>query len=113
MMDCDTLITVGANFPYTLFMLEFGQAGAGSIELDSAMIGLFSPYEENVVGDAQATVVRLIRLMERKRDRSWQDDAQGRGRALVGAFSAVPPPVKSTPRRRSASCRPGCLTTPS
>lgn len=78
MMDCDTLLTVGANFPYTQFMPEFGQARAVSIDLDGAMIGLRYPYEEKLVGDAQATLARLIPLLERKSDRSWQDDVQGK-----------------------------------
>jgi len=78
MMDWDTLLTVGANFPYTQFMPEFGQARAVSIDLDGARIGLRYPYEENLVGDAQATLARLIPLLERKSDRSWQDDVQGK-----------------------------------
>jgi pyruvate dehydrogenase (quinone) len=78
MMDWDTLLTVGANFPYTQFMPEFGQARAVSIDLDGARIGLRYPYEENLVGDAQATLARLIPLLERKSDRSWKDDVQGK-----------------------------------
>jgi len=78
MMDCDTLLTVGSNFPYTQFMPEFGQARAVQIDLDGALIGKRYPYEENLVGDAKATLQRLIPLLQRKSDRSWQEDLQGK-----------------------------------
>lgn len=75
-MDCDTLLTVGSNFPYSQFMPEFGQARGVQIDLDGALVGMRYPYEENPVGDAKATLQRLIPLLERKNDRSWQDDIQ-------------------------------------
>ncbi|PJE93710.1 thiamine pyrophosphate-requiring protein [Streptomyces carminius] len=73
MRDCDTLLTVGSNFPYTQFMPEFGQARAVQIDIDPHMIGLRYPYEVNLVGDARATLRRLLPMLERKTDRSWQE----------------------------------------
>ena len=32
------------------------------------------PYELNLVGDAKATLTALLPLLERKRDRSWQQE---------------------------------------
>ena len=32
MMDCDTLLTVGSNFPYTQFLPKLGQARAMQID---------------------------------------------------------------------------------
>ena len=52
MQDCDTLLTVGSNFPYTQFMPELDQARAVQIDIDGAMIGMRYPYEVNLVGDA-------------------------------------------------------------
>ncbi|MDT7754051.1 MAG: hypothetical protein QOD96_7713, partial [Pseudonocardiales bacterium] len=39
MRDCDTLLMVGTNFPYSQFLPEFGKARAVQIDLDGAMIG--------------------------------------------------------------------------
>jgi pyruvate dehydrogenase (quinone) len=72
MRDCDTLLTVGSSFPYTQFMPEFGRR-AVQIDLDAHMVGMRYPYEVNLVGDAAATLARLLPLLERKTDRSWQE----------------------------------------
>ena len=52
MRDCDTLLTVGSNFPYTQFLPELDQARAVQIDIDGTMIGMRYPYEVNLVGDA-------------------------------------------------------------
>src|SRR5437763_3176386 len=51
MRDCDTLLTVGSNFPYTQFLPEFGQARAVQIDRNAKWIGMRYPYEVNLVGD--------------------------------------------------------------
>jgi pyruvate dehydrogenase (quinone) len=76
MMDCDTLLTVGSSFPYTQFLPELGQARGVQIDLDGGLIGLRYPYEVNLVGDARATLRRLIPLLQRKTDRSWQEQVE-------------------------------------
>lgn len=73
MRDCDTLVIVGSNFPYTQFMPEFGQARAVQIDIDGTMIGMRYPTEVNLVGDAKATLAELIPLLRRKEDRSWRE----------------------------------------
>jgi pyruvate dehydrogenase (quinone) len=78
MMDCDTLLTVGSNFPYTQFLPELDQARAVQIDIDGTMIGMRYPYEVNLVGDAAATLRALVPLLERKEDRSWQDSIIGK-----------------------------------
>lgn len=77
MMGCDTLLTVGSSFPYSNFLPPFGQARGVQIDLDGKMIGLRYPYELNLVGDAAATLRRLIPLLQRKTDRSWRDEVEG------------------------------------
>ncbi|GAA1566767.1 MULTISPECIES: thiamine pyrophosphate-requiring protein [Kribbella] len=72
MMDCDTLLMVGSNFPYTQFLPEFGKARAIQIDLDPTMIGMRYPFEVNLVGDAAGTLRALIPLVQRKQDRSWR-----------------------------------------
>ncbi|MEV4264697.1 thiamine pyrophosphate-requiring protein [Kribbella sp. NPDC049584] len=72
MMDCDTLLVVGSNFPYTQFLPAFDQARAIQIDLDPTMIGMRYPFEVNLVGDAARTLRELIPLVQRKNDRSWR-----------------------------------------
>ncbi|MEU2175002.1 thiamine pyrophosphate-requiring protein [Nocardia sp. NPDC019219] len=73
MRDCDTLLIVGSNFPYSQFLPEPGQARAVQIDLDGAMIGMRYPTEVNLVGDATSTLAELIPLVRRKGDRSWRE----------------------------------------
>src|SRR5699024_3795954 len=70
MRDCDTLLTLGSSFPYSQFLPEFDQARAVEIDIDGKFIGMRYPYEENLVGDATATMRALIPLLEQKTDRS-------------------------------------------
>ena len=76
MDDCDTLLVVGSNFPYTQFYPGFdGQrpnVRAVQIDVDPTMIGLRYPFEVNLVGDASATLSALIPMLKRKEDRSWR-----------------------------------------
>jgi pyruvate dehydrogenase (quinone) len=94
MMDCDTLLTVGSNFPYTQFMPELGQARAIQIDWSGKWIGMRYPYDLNLVGDAKATLQALIPLLQRKEDRSWRSSVESNvadwwqtaeRRALTGA----------------------------
>jgi pyruvate dehydrogenase (quinone) len=73
MMGCDTLLTVGSNFPYTQFLPELDQARAIQIDHSAKWIGMRYPYELNLVGDAKATLQALIPLLEPKSDRKWRD----------------------------------------
>jgi pyruvate dehydrogenase (quinone) len=76
MMGCDTLLTVGSNFPYTQFLPEFGQARAIQIDRSGKWIGMRYPYELNLVGDAKATLQALIPLLQRNEDRSWRESIE-------------------------------------
>src|SRR3954467_5385898 len=54
MTDCDTLLVVGSNFPYTQFLPPFKagvpQVRAVQIDIDPTMLGLRYPFEVNLVG---------------------------------------------------------------
>lgn len=76
MMGCDTLLTVGSNFPYTQFLPELGQARAVQIDHDGRFIGMRYPYEVNVVGDARATLRALLPRLTRQQDRSWRAEIE-------------------------------------
>jgi pyruvate dehydrogenase (quinone) len=73
MRDCDTLLIVGSNFPYSQFLPEFGQARAIQIDIDGRFVGLRYPTEVNLVGDAAATLTALLPRITRKDDRSWRE----------------------------------------
>ncbi len=75
MRDCDTLLTIGSSFPYSQFLPDYGQARAVQIDIDPHMVGMRYPYEVNLVGDARATLERLIPLLVKpeERGREWYD----------------------------------------
>ena len=73
MMGCDTLLTVGSNFPYTNFMPPLDQARGVQIDIDGRFIGMRYPYEVNLVGDAATTLRALLPHLRRKSDRGWRE----------------------------------------
>ena len=78
MRDCDTLLIVGSNFPYSQYLPEFGsdgkaQARAVQIDLDGGLIGMRYPTEVNLVGDAAATLRALLPLLSGPTDRAWRE----------------------------------------
>ncbi|MDQ7805476.1 thiamine pyrophosphate-requiring protein [Amycolatopsis sp. A133] len=73
MRDCDTLLIVGSNFPYSQYLPDFGQARAVQIDLDGRLIGMRYPTEVNLVGDSGATLRALLPKLTAKPDRSWRE----------------------------------------
>ncbi|GHF96859.1 MULTISPECIES: thiamine pyrophosphate-requiring protein [Amycolatopsis] len=73
MRDCDTLLIIGSNFPYSQFLPDFGQARAVQIDLDGRFIGMRYPTEVNLVGDSAATLRALLPKLASKPDRSWRE----------------------------------------
>jgi thiamine pyrophosphate-dependent acetolactate synthase large subunit-like protein len=76
MHDCDTLLLVGTNFPYTAHLPEPGQARCVQIDTDPVRSGNRLPTEVPLVGDAAATLRALLPLLERKADRGFLEQAQ-------------------------------------
>lgn len=76
MMDCDALLMVGSRFPYSEFLPKEGQARGVQIDLDPTMLSIRYPMEINLVGDAKATLRRLIPLLQRKNERSWRESIE-------------------------------------
>ncbi len=73
MQDCDTLLMIGTDFPYSEFLPEEGQAKAVQIDISGRKVGTRYPTDVNLVGDSQATLKELIPLLHRKEDRSWRE----------------------------------------
>jgi pyruvate dehydrogenase (quinone) len=76
MQDCDTLIVAGTSFPYMEFYPQPGKARCVQIDLDAARIGLRYPAEVGLVGDCRRVLQALLPLIERKKDRSFLEQAQ-------------------------------------
>jgi pyruvate dehydrogenase (quinone) len=76
MQECDTLLMVGTNFPYSEFLPEEGQARGVQIDIDGRMLGLRYPTEINLVGDAALTLRALLPLLRRREDRAWRETVE-------------------------------------
>lgn len=72
MRDCDTLLVIGSSFPYSQFLPEYDQARAVQIDVDPHMVGLRYPFEVNLVGDARATLQRLLPMLRQEQDGDWR-----------------------------------------
>ena len=88
MMNCDTLLMVGTNFPYSEFLPKPDQARGIQIDIDGRMLGIRFPTELNLIGDAAETLRVLIPYLERKRDRSWRDTIEKGVRDWWGVLEA-------------------------
>lgn len=76
MRDCDTLLIVGSNFPYSQFLPEYGQARAVQIDVDGTVIGMRYPTEVNIVADAAATLRALLPRLTPRTDRTWREQIE-------------------------------------
>ncbi|SHN47529.1 thiamine pyrophosphate-binding protein [Cryptosporangium aurantiacum] len=83
--DCDTLLMVGTNFPYTQHLPEPGKVRVVQIEADPVRAGARLPTEVPMIGDAKESLAALLPLVTRRTDRAhlekyqskmgdWRDD---------------------------------------
>lgn len=72
MMDCDTLVVVGSNFPYSEFLPKEGQARGVQIDIDPRLVGMRYPMEVNLIGDAATALRALLPRIHRKRHGAWR-----------------------------------------
>ncbi|HYC81191.1 MAG TPA: thiamine pyrophosphate-requiring protein, partial [Solirubrobacterales bacterium] len=73
---CDTFLMIGSSFPYSEWLPEPGQARGVQIDIDARLVGIRYPMEASLVGDARDTLRELIPQLERKEDRSWQQEIE-------------------------------------
>src|SRR5579871_5314972 len=73
MMNCDTLLMVGSNFPYPEFLPKEGAARGIQIDIDGRVLSIRYPMELGLIGDSAETLRALLPLLRRKRDRSWRE----------------------------------------
>jgi pyruvate dehydrogenase (quinone) len=72
MQECDTLLIVGSQFPYTEFLPAPGAARAVQIDHDGRALGSRYPSEVNLVGDSAETLRALLPLLRAPSDRTWR-----------------------------------------
>jgi len=73
MEECDTLLMVGSNFPYTEFLPKEGQARGVQIDINGRMLSSRYPMEVNLIGDSAQTLQALLPFLEAKSDTSWRE----------------------------------------
>ena len=78
MQDCDTLLMVGANFPYAEFLPPTGQARGVQIDLKPRHLSLRYPMEVNLWGDAKTTLAALLPHLHQTADLGWQESIAAR-----------------------------------
>ena len=78
MEECDTLLIVGAGFPYIEFYPKPGQARCVQIDCNPTHIALRYPVEVGLVGDSRGVLQHLIPLLRRNEDRDFLTSAQKR-----------------------------------
>jgi pyruvate dehydrogenase (quinone) len=73
-MGADTLLMVGTSFPYSEFLPDEGKVKAVQIDLAGRMLSIRYPMNLALVGDSKDTLAELLPLLQRKEDRSWQEE---------------------------------------
>jgi pyruvate dehydrogenase (quinone) len=76
MKACDALLIAGSSFPYMEFYPKPGQARCVQIDLDASRIGLRYPADVGLVGDCRRILEALLPMVQRKKDRSFLEQAQ-------------------------------------
>jgi len=73
MQGADTLLMVGSSFPYSEFLPKEGQVKAVQIDLLGRMLSIRYPMDLALEGDSKESLAELLPLLQRKEDRSWQE----------------------------------------
>jgi pyruvate dehydrogenase (quinone)/pyruvate decarboxylase len=98
MKSCDTLLILGSTMPWYEFYPKPGQARCVQVDINPDRIGLRYPAEVGLVGDVKATLGALLPLLNRKGDRGFLQEAQGRMREWDGLMAKIEA-VERTPLR--------------
>ncbi|MGQ0772883.1 MAG: hypothetical protein ACT4NY_00425 [Pseudonocardiales bacterium] len=66
--DCDVLLMVGTNFPYTKHLPKPGTVRVVQIDTEPTRLGVRLPVEAPVVGDAAESLMALLPSLEQRDD---------------------------------------------
>ena len=73
MLDCDTLLMLGTDFPYRQFFPT--NARIAQVDLRPENLGRRTPLDLGMVGDVRATIAALLPRLHPRQDRSHLDDS--------------------------------------
>ncbi|MDV8001072.1 thiamine pyrophosphate-requiring protein [Rhodococcus sp. IEGM 1408] len=93
LQNCDTLLIVGSNDPWTEFYPVPGQARAVQIDLDPAKLANRYPVEVGLVGDATLALSALTERVARRDRTAWRADVErwvGQWREISAERANVP-----------------------
>ena len=76
LQNCDTLLIVGSNDPWTEFYPKPGQARAVQIDLDPVHLANRYPIEVGLVGDAALALRELLGRVAEKDRSGWRADVE-------------------------------------
>ncbi|WP_127781760.1 thiamine pyrophosphate-requiring protein [Rhodococcus sp. X156] len=93
--ECDTLLVVGSNDPWTEYYPPPGQARAVQVDAASEHLGNRYPIEVPLAGDAAATLTALLPLLHERTDHAWERSV----RADVAAWHQVSADRAQVPAR--------------
>ena len=91
--ECDTLLIVGSDDPWTEFYPAPGRARAVQVDLDTRNLGNRYPVEVGLPGDAAETLEALLPLLHPPADEDWRRRVTGavtRWRTLAEQRAALP-----------------------
>jgi len=74
MLNCDTLVMLGTDFPYRNFYPE--QAKVVQIDLRPEAIGRRTPVDLGLVGDVKSTIAAILPRLKKRSDRSFLQRAK-------------------------------------
>jgi pyruvate dehydrogenase (quinone) len=99
--QCDTLLVVGSNDPWTEFYPAPGQARAVQVDIDGRHLGNRYPIEVGLVGDTAETLDALLPLLDRREDTAWSAEVADRVRSWheLAAERAAGPARPLNPER--------------
>lgn len=101
MEQCDALLIVGSTFPYIEYYPRPGQAKIVQIDWNPERIGLRSPVDVGLVGQARACLEALNARLDRKENRAFlkraQDGMAEWRRMMATATARTGSPLKPQP----------------
>jgi pyruvate dehydrogenase (quinone) len=74
--NCDTLLIIGSNDPWTEFYPPPGAARAVQIDIDERKIGNRYPVEAGLPGDAARTITALLGRLRQRESTPWREDVE-------------------------------------
>jgi pyruvate dehydrogenase (quinone)/pyruvate decarboxylase len=80
MKNCDAVLILGSTMPWIDYYPKPGQARGVQVDINPDRIGLRYPVEVGLIGDVRATLRGLLPLLQRKADRGFLTETQGRMR---------------------------------